>query len=66
MMNEEEYKMQMNLSLSQIPPETPIGGQNADDQQLDQRMLTEIQEQKSSSAAGSHYEQSSDHSKKSQ
>ena len=63
MMNEEEYKMQMNLSLSQIPPETPMGGQNADDQQMDQRMLTEIQEQKS---ASSHYEQSSDHSKKSQ
>ncbi len=63
-MNEEEYKMQMNLSLSQIPPETPIGGPENDGQQIEQRMLTEIEE-KSASGRGSQAEQASEHSQKS-
>ena len=43
----------MNLSLSQIPPETPIGGPENDSQPIEQRMLTDIEEKSQSARGGS-------------
>lgn len=63
MMNEEEYNRQMNLSLSQIPPETPsrAGGDQDVDNGIQERLLTEVEEGKELSTphSSAHYESSS-------
>ena len=63
MMNEEEYNRQMNLSLSQIPPETPsrAGGDQDVENGIQERLLTEVEEGKELSTphGSSHYESNS-------
>ena len=56
LLNEEEYKMQMNsmnYSLSQINPTLTPGGVSVDGQAINERLMTEIDEQPAESSAAS-------------
>jgi hypothetical protein len=58
MMNEEEYKMQMNLSLSQIP-QGQLNEDNTGANEEEVRLLTEVDEQANSAKGSSAFEKSS-------